>query len=298
LNEGFLSSPSDSAREAWEKGGRDLAPNGSVMRTSVVGVIGITMEEEGCFRLAVEVGETTHWDPRCAVGVTIVSGLIRGLILGEVKGIKEVDELVERAWKWVKEKRGEELDEVEFKKHAFATQLKELELDDSMKMGYVYKCLGSSLFCLRKLISSDRKSLDSPSFESLITQLTMAGGDADTNACVAGALMGAVTGYSTLPDHWKFGMKHQEWLVGKVDDLALSLGIQDPSDEGRTYVFGFDRDTDEDGGKGLFGEKELKEREINLMEKLLLMDKARREEEEKRMEKEKKGRWSWISKGR
>jgi ADP-ribosylglycohydrolase len=38
-------------------------------------------------------------------------------------------------------------------------------------------------------------------FEELIVNLIMEGGDADTNAAVAGALLGAYLGYANLPSH-------------------------------------------------------------------------------------------------
>ena len=44
-------------------------------------------------------------------------------------------------------------------------------------------------------------------FETLVTPLVMEGGDADTNACFAGALLGAYLGYKVLPPHWRDGLR-------------------------------------------------------------------------------------------
>jgi len=40
------------------------------------------------------------------------------------------------------------------------------------------------------------------SFEEVIIKTSQVGGDTDTNACIAGALIGAVQGASTFPTEW------------------------------------------------------------------------------------------------
>jgi len=41
-------------------------------------------------------------------------------------------------------------------------------------------------------------------------------GDADTNGAVAGALLGCKLGASELPDSWRDGLKHKDWLDGHI----------------------------------------------------------------------------------
>src|SRR6187402_2286036 len=104
----------------------------------------------------------------------------------------------------------------EYRKHCFAETLSELQLDDSRKMGYAYKCLATAILCLRLAM---REEIANPvlggsdTFEKLITDLIMEGGDADTNACVAGALLGAWLGYSRLPANWEKGLHNRDWLL-------------------------------------------------------------------------------------
>jgi hypothetical protein len=69
----------------------------------------------------------------------------------------------------------------EYRKHCFAETLSELQLDDSRKMGYVYKCLATAILCLRHAMrqeSSGPTPGNSEIFEGLITRLVMEGGDA------------------------------------------------------------------------------------------------------------------------
>ncbi len=49
------------------------------------------------------------------------------------------------------------------------------------------------------------------------------GGDADTNAAVAGALLGAKFGYSNIPQRWLEGLVNRQELEGKVDGLIALI---------------------------------------------------------------------------
>ena len=87
-------------------------------------------------------------------------------------------------------------------------------------------------------------------FEQLITELTMAGGDADTNCAVAGSLLGAYLGVEALPSQWIDGLAHRQWLERKVEAAAsLLLG---PNSGFPAYEWESDNDTLVDGGKGAY----------------------------------------------
>jgi hypothetical protein len=178
-------------------------------------------------------------------------------------GEGDVDALMDRAVEWFRgnTNTGEELEEEELWRHVRCEGgLDELKLDDQAAMGYVYKTLGSGVMLLRMAIRRtaenrggllDRTRL----FEDLITDLIMRGGDADTNACFAGALLGGYLGYSALPDHWKRGLKHQEWLLGKSDALCRVLGVMDGEYNGKE-----DKDTELQGGRPPVSQDEMEGR--------------------------------------
>jgi hypothetical protein len=227
-------------------------------------------------------GAVTHADPRCALSVAVVSGLVRALCRDEIKNEADIDALLERGWTYMGHSHAHlTLDRSEFQKHAFADSLDALVLCDR-GMGYVYKCLGSALWCLRQVFTRQE------TFKSAMTKLVMCGGDADTNGAVAGALMGALYGYKLLPGEWKEGLKYNEWYTGKISALcvvaSLTEGVYDAKE---------DRDTELDGGKGFLTEEQMKKREMVIMEKILLADQSRRESAEQRIKSVKKTRWKF-----
>lgn len=246
-NPKYLSDPFACATERWIKSNRNAAPNGSLMRTHPLGVIGMHLTEEQTWRLSVRVGRTTHVDPRCVVACCISVGIIRQLLRGQIETEKDMDAAIERAYEWVRRQPNvmnpghrvdlteaqvrSHLERQEFEKHVYAQTLEELQLDEYGKIGYVYKCLGSAILLLRlALRRTSRASLavalpdKAQLFEKLMVQLIMEGGDADTNGAAAGALLGAYLGYANLPPHWKLGLAHNEWLMTKTERLAIAVG--------------------------------------------------------------------------
>lgn len=259
------------------------------MRTHPIGIIGVGMREEEVWKLAADVGRRTHVDPRCVVSCCIVVGLIRGILRGEILAEADLDASIENAWNWVRKQQDlmnpeldPELSEAEvamlltregFERHVYATSFEELQLDNQREMGYVYKCLGSAILTLRRGMRGTKvgKPLRNTLFEEIMTDLIMQGGDADTNATVAGALLGAWVGYSGLPEHWANGLAHREWLVSKIERTMKKVGIVN-HDEGWEVL----ADEAPDGGKGLMNQAELERRDMELY---ALM--ARREQERK-----------------
>jgi ADP-ribosylglycohydrolase len=207
------------------------------------------MSLEETFNAACEFSLITHPDPRCVVACCICTVLIRGIIRGEVTCEAHVNAIVKRSFTWVHSwieygagkvylktdthnRPLSLLGKHEFDKHTQAESLDELNLDDVSKMGYVYKALGAAILLLRLAIRRTETGSSTTDarlrlFEPLIQELIMEGGDADTNACVAGALLGAWVGYSALPSDWRDGIGNKTWLLGKTEGLCQVLGVSD-----------------------------------------------------------------------
>ncbi|OCK76513.1 ADP-ribosylglycohydrolase [Lepidopterella palustris CBS 459.81] len=296
----YLTAPSRVARDAWIKTHRFVAPNGSLMRTHPLGVFCIGTPEVEAFRLAADVSLTTHTDPRCVVSCCISVSLIRGLLRGEILSETDLDACLRRAFDWVRsqpdlmnpgndrslspEQVTALLDESEFAKHVRASTMEELELDDSQKMGYVYKCLGSAVLTLRRGIRAT-SGRGTDLFERLMTDLVMQGGDADTNAAAAGAFLGCWVGYSNLPGDWRDGLAHREWLMKKTERVMRVVGVTEVGGggegEGKDDGGKVDLDTAPDGGKGLLSKSQLEERERAFVTALLMKIQERKEAQER-----------------
>ena len=308
LNPSYLEDPVKIATDVWVKCNRNAAPNGSLMRTHPIGIMCYDKGEEETFKVAAKVGRVTHVDPRCVVSCCVQVGLVRGILRGEVVNEKDVDGVIERAWEWVRARKdyvdpegGEVIEELlnreEFSRHCHAESLDELQLDDSMKMGYVYKCLGSAILTLRKAMRREAESIlptGSRLFEDLIVELTMEGGDADTNACVAGALLGAWVGYDRLPPHWEQGLHDREWLLKKCASMLYRCGMGGDGSESLKDLVENDKDTAIDGGRGLLSKKELDDRERDYVMMILTKQKDRREAAEKAERAKKGGLKNWF----
>ena len=281
------------------------------MRTHPLGIICVPLTLEKTFRTAADMSRTTHVDPRCVLSCCVVTALTRGMLRGEILTEKDVNELMQQACEWVSRQEellnpggtdrdttaesgeGELLDLKEFERHVHAKTLVELQLDDSMAMGYVYKCLGAAILTLR--LGMQRASQAPPMdniFNDLITELVLCGGDGDTNAAVAGALLGCFVGYARLPYHWANGMANREWLVRKAERLSRLTGISEsdrPMEEEEE-----DPDTAPNGGRGLLNQAQLDQRERGLIRRILERQQERREAAERESEKAKSGMSKWF----
>lgn len=281
------------------------------MRTHPLGVICVNeLSLTSTFEIAAKFSIITHADPRCVVSCCVVTGLIRGILKGEVVTEEDVDLIINEAFEWVNEwvKGGrnfsdtetqdvehegeaeDPLDHEEFTRHTNAQNFTALHLDDPTKIGYVYKALGSSILTLRLgMRQSPRGNYPSPNlFENTITELIMEGGDADTNACSAAALLGCWVGYDALPPKWRDGMEHREWLLKKCDGVMLTMGLKNGTDSSM-YKGSEDPDARPDGGKGFLSRPELEAREKAFVARYMRMY-------EEKLEREKKAKQSWFSK--
>ncbi|KAJ6260608.1 ADP-ribosylarginine hydrolase [Drechslerella dactyloides] len=290
----FLADPTGVSKKRWILTKCINAANGAVMRTSIIAPMFINATEDESYRAAVDIALVTHADPRCLVSCVAVVALLRGLMTGELTREEQIDEYLERSWNWVVEnaldevltdENGEKLDEetYNFNKEEYlaycgvsAKKLyddkKEGMIVDDRRMGYTYIALGTGVWCLRRVM------LGKDDFKSVITKLTMMGGDADTNGAVAGALVGGYTGYKAIAPEWRDGLRYSDWLLQKVEGMCVLSGVITD----KTYNGKEDADTARDGGRGLLTEADMREREKELMKTILLKIEAQRKADAKK----------------
>ncbi|CAH1265719.1 Hypp3232 [Branchiostoma lanceolatum] len=197
----FFDNPMKAAQEVWEGTGKAVAPNGAVMRTSILGVqqfwdLDTVGENAKLFC------QTTHADPRCVASCVAVTTAIAQMLQGET----DVEKIIHKSFRRASAHLHPDEKQVdELRWYMDPRQLEELQLDAQGVIGYTYKTLGAGFWALRQ-----------NDFRKAIERITMEAGDADTNAAVAGALLGCRLGRRSLPDSWVKKMPHKEWLDWQI----------------------------------------------------------------------------------
>ena len=211
----FLSAPHDVAAKHSAK----IPSNGGVMRTAMAGIPNF-WDEDAVATAADSLCRTTHAEPRCIASCFVVSLCVSRLLRGEDTGKDIMESIIRPALVRASEQPGltDEWKQ-EMLRHAEAKDLSDLALDDRRTIGYTFKCLGAGLWALRQ---SDGPEV----FRSAINQLILAGGDADTNGTVAGALLGCRLGFSQLPKEWIAGMPYSSWLEAYVQKVLFMLQLR------------------------------------------------------------------------
>lgn len=192
---GFIEDPHTAARVVWENSGRHLAPNGGVMRTSVVGLWDLDDSEKVAAN-AEAVCKITHADPRCIGSCVVVSLVVNWLVKGRTPGDDFFEQLVDIG------RRYDERIEPFLRMALDADRVEVLDLASSNATGYTLKTLAAGIWAL----------CHAPSFEKGLTAIIHEGGDADTNGAVAGALLGARFGMESIPAQWIEGLTWYRYM--------------------------------------------------------------------------------------
>lgn len=193
----FLLDPRAVAHEVWEASGRQAAPNGAVMRTAYVGVLR-PWDLDWTAEAAAECAATTHADPRCVASAVAVSVAVAALVTGQ-----DVHAAVGHAVVF----GGRHDPNV---KDWVTKGLDELRLDEGLDdprsermppIGFTYKAMGAGFHALLLAVPvKGVRASPRERFRRSLEAVIMAGGDADTNGAVAGALLGAYLGMDGLPE--------------------------------------------------------------------------------------------------
>ena len=191
----YVEHPLEVSKKIWEMSHENSAANGGLMRTSIVGLFPKAVEE-----CASNICRLTHYDPRCVGSCVIVSELIHSLVYSD-KGLSyhQISDI------------GRKYDEriSEFIDLSLSPDIRALELQDEDSVGYTLRTLAAALWAY----------WHARTFEEGLLTIVRAGGDADTNAAVACAILGAKFGYQAIPAEYKEGLIFREQL----DDVISGM---------------------------------------------------------------------------
>ena len=201
--EDFVTNPHKASRMIWETTMCSSASNGAVMRTSIIGILDSVDE---VVEKSVEICKCTHYDVKCRISCIFISCLVHYLIRDTdirnsiINSKKQVFDYLKLTIKY-KEEWGAITDKNyfnkawnEFEKTIRIHDLKELNLEEHI--GYTFKPVGCAIWAL-----TSKKT-----YQEAINEIIFEGGDSDTNAAVAGAILGSYVKFRRFPEHLVDGL--------------------------------------------------------------------------------------------
>lgn len=222
----FLEDPRAAAAELYAETGKKMAANGAVMRA------GIAAACEDYREVAVAQAEVTHADPRCVVSSWLAAGLCRHFLDNGADGAADADAVVralvaEGRARVARTCASNSTPEVLADYDQYAARflgpnsalLDALDLGESGAIGHTLKALGCAIWAAREQCGPAETL--SEFYARAILAIVNRGGDTDTNAAVAGAVLGARVGYSAIG--WQERLKHRAWLDKKVQEMLERL---------------------------------------------------------------------------
>jgi len=192
----------EAARSVWEERGPEVsAGNGSVMYCAPLGLAYANRAEE-LLDVAPKLSALTHYDERCRTAVLAVTVATAALARGQSS-----EGAVAAALTAVVDREGGE------------------ELEYLVEIAGVGRAIDGpdQGFCLFTAGVALQSLLGTGDFEVEVSRVVSLGGDTDTNAAVAGALLGTVVGENGLPRSWL------ERLRDRTAIRAEALGLVTPA---------------------------------------------------------------------
>lgn len=192
----YVEKPFEVSKMVWKMSNKQSAANGGLMRTSIVGLFPKAVEE-----CAAKICRLTHYDPRCVGSCVIVSQLIHSLVYDESP--INYYQIVDIGRKY--DRRIEEYIDMAINNDNIET----LDLQNWDSVGYTLKTLAAGLWAY----------WHAQSFEDGLLTVVRAGGDADTNAAVACAILGAKFGFDAIPSEYVDGLIYRVQLEEVIEGL-------------------------------------------------------------------------------
>jgi ADP-ribosyl-[dinitrogen reductase] hydrolase len=188
----------EAAGSVWEERGPEVsAGNGSVMYCAPLGLAYANRAEE-LLEVGPKLSALTHFDERCRTAVVAVTLTVAALTRGQ-----SAEGAVAATLAAVVDRDGGE------------------ELEYLVEMAGVGRRIDGpdQGFCLFTAGVGLQSLLGTGDFEAEVNRVVALGGDTDTNAAVAGALLGALVGEKGLPQAWLDRLQDREAI--QAEALAL-----------------------------------------------------------------------------
>lgn len=196
----YVQQPEMCSKLWWELSRKQSAANGALMRTSVVG-----LSKGDVIEQAEAICKLTHYDPRCVGSCAIAVSIIHDLVWG--KRELTYDDIKSIGFKY--DNRIDEWIDIAYK----SADISLLNLDESFSIGYTLRTLSAALWCY----------WHATSFEQGLLAIVNEGGDADTNAAISCAILGAKYGYASIPEYYIRNLYNKELFHVNADRFVALL---------------------------------------------------------------------------
>lgn len=196
----------DAGRTVWLEGGRQVAGNGSLMRTAPIAVF---YQDEAARRREVSMLDSalTHFDPRCQLACAAFNGAIAAAIGPRPASPSEMlaaaREDLGAAAEALAAKEGGFEAEIDAARQALEADLALAESADPALYGGEVDLARMAGFVRVAFRLAFWHLVQGASFEAALIDVVNRGGDADTNGAITGALLGARWGASAIPAAWR-----------------------------------------------------------------------------------------------
>lgn len=198
----YVENPEQCSKLWWDLSRHKIAPNGALMRTSVVGLVRQDVEKQAGI-----ICRLTHYDPRC-VGSCVIASMIIHNMVWEDKALS-YDDIREIGMRY--DERIAEWVDMAYQNEDISA----LDLDEPSSIGYTLRALAAALWCY----------WHADSFVGGLLAVVNEGGDADTNAAVACSILGAKFGYASIPQHYVDNLLNRTMYHQKVISFIEKIGL-------------------------------------------------------------------------
>ncbi len=194
-------------RAVWRASERRAAGNGSLMRTAPIGVAYAHRPLDDLVAAAITESAITHADPRCmlacaafdaAIASAITTDNAAAMLPAAERGLRRGAEVLRATWTDADELACLEQAVIDLEGDLAAAHEETPGVDRPAH--HLHRTGGFVRVALRLAVWH---LAHTPSWRDALVDVASRGGDADTNAAIVGALLGARDGASAIPEAWR-----------------------------------------------------------------------------------------------
>jgi len=193
--------PLSAGLDTWRASGRHAAGNGSLMRTAPIAVAFAAQGDRAVIEAAIRESAITHADPRCTLACAAFDVAIAAAIR-DAPMLPAAREAIAHAAVLLRALHApDEHDAIAVAARDLTSDLAAAEAADPGVYGdlHVHRTAGFVRVAFRLAFWH---AVHTRSWRAALVDIASRGGDADTNAAIAGALLGARDGAGAIPEAW------------------------------------------------------------------------------------------------